>query len=354
MTTGSVTDADIVDGFGSSIDALGSFEDAVDHGRIDRSVLATVAASLASTDWLGVASGDSPLDRPFAALVDFAERAGSRVVPLPFPLLETWTAIRLLECVGPVAKERLERIIGGGLLVSVDVDALCGVVPPGSTRTGVVPHAENVDEVLVVTPGADAAAVRVVGPHGWSPTAGIDPTAPSGSCSRDTADTAPVLGSIATDDAARLATEYLLLQTADIVGAAGRLHSGLLDHLATREQFGRPLNAFQALQHRSADMLVALETSRSLLRYATWVLEAGDPTSVELSYLAKGYAAEECWRLGNEVIQLHGGLGYTWEARVHHGVRRIAYRALTGRSARSCYATAGRMALDRGELLALA
>jgi acyl-CoA dehydrogenase len=93
-------------------------------------------------------------------------------------------------------------------------------------------------------------------------------------------------------------------------------------YLGQREQFGRPLASFQVIKHRLADVLVDLERARSAARYAAAVFDQ-DPASAELpAAVAAAVATEAVIRVAHETVQLHGGIGFTWEHPAHYYVRR--------------------------------
>ena len=93
-------------------------------------------------------------------------------------------------------------------------------------------------------------------------------------------------------------------------------------YLGQREQFGRPLASFQVIKHRLADVLVDLERVRSAARYAAAVFDQ-DPLSAELpAAVAAAVATEAVIRVAHETVQLHGGIGFTWEHPAHYYLRR--------------------------------
>jgi alkylation response protein AidB-like acyl-CoA dehydrogenase len=101
------------------------------------------------------------------------------------------------------------------------------------------------------------------------------------------------------------------------VGAASRCFEITLAYLAERIQFGRPIGSFQALKHRCADMFVALESARSTAQYASWAVDGAPeelPTVAPLAQLVSGQALLQ---IAGEAIQLHGGIGFTWEHDAH-------------------------------------
>jgi alkylation response protein AidB-like acyl-CoA dehydrogenase len=118
---------------------------------------------------------------------------------------------------------------------------------------------------------------------------------------------------------------------AESVGAAQRVLEMTVEHLLVREQFGRPLGSFQALRHRVADLTVAVEAARSSAWYAA---RATDDLGVAAP-LAKAVAADAFVQVAGESIQLHGGIGFTWEHDVHLYFKRAWTTALMHGDSRS-------------------
>jgi alkylation response protein AidB-like acyl-CoA dehydrogenase len=101
------------------------------------------------------------------------------------------------------------------------------------------------------------------------------------------------------------------------VGIAARCLDLTLDHARTREQFGRLIGTFQAIQHRCAEMLLRLESARSAAYYAAWTVD-GDPAELpRAASLAKSYCSEATAFITAETLQIHGGIGFTWEHDAH-------------------------------------
>jgi alkylation response protein AidB-like acyl-CoA dehydrogenase len=103
-----------------------------------------------------------------------------------------------------------------------------------------------------------------------------------------------------------------------------------VDYLKTRVQFGSPLAGFQALQHRAADMFVALEQARSMALLARLALTADDPGERRRTVRAAKIEVDLSARhIAHEAVQLHGGIGMTWEYPVGHYLKRTAVIART-------------------------
>ncbi len=107
------------------------------------------------------------------------------------------------------------------------------------------------------------------------------------------------------------------MAAAELAGLAERALALTVDYLAVREQFGRALATFQALQHRCADMKVDLENVKSLVYYAAWALDEGAEDAALAAAMAKALASETVPRIIADAIQLHGGVGFTWEHDLH-------------------------------------
>jgi alkylation response protein AidB-like acyl-CoA dehydrogenase len=113
-----------------------------------------------------------------------------------------------------------------------------------------------------------------------------------------------------------------VLHAAESVGAADRLFDSTVDYTKKRVQFGRPIGSFQALKHRMADMLVEVEGMRAATYYAALALGDGLDDAAEAVATAGAYVFDTFAHLCGEALQLHGGIGFTWEHDVHLFVRR--------------------------------
>ncbi len=109
----------------------------------------------------------------------------------------------------------------------------------------------------------------------------------------------------------------LVALAAESVGAARRCLELTVAHLLTREQFGRPLGSFQALRHRVADLTVELEGAESTTWWAARAVARRAPDLAVVAPLAKAAAADAFAHIAGEMIQLHGGIGFTWEHVCH-------------------------------------
>ena len=109
---------------------------------------------------------------------------------------------------------------------------------------------------------------------------------------------------------------------AEMVGGMQRLLEITVEYAKTRKQFGRPIGQFQAVQHQCADMLLYTESSRSAAYYAAYAIQEGIPEASLAVSVAKAYASDAYREVGNRAIQVHGGMGFTWENDAHLYYRR--------------------------------
>jgi alkylation response protein AidB-like acyl-CoA dehydrogenase len=111
---------------------------------------------------------------------------------------------------------------------------------------------------------------------------------------------------------------------AEATGAMGVLNTATLDYSKTRKQFGVTLGTFQVLQHRMVDMFIALEEATSLMQHLNLSVVDGDPHLSKLASGAKSKIGEAARFVGEQAIQLHGGMGMSDELNVGHYFKRIA------------------------------
>jgi alkylation response protein AidB-like acyl-CoA dehydrogenase len=109
---------------------------------------------------------------------------------------------------------------------------------------------------------------------------------------------------------------------AESTGIAQRTMEMAVEYAKDRQQFGRPIGAYQAVSHRCAQMLLETENARSAVYGAAWAADA-EPESLPLAAsMAKAYASDAGWRVPDASIQVHGGIGFTWEHDLHFFLKR--------------------------------
>jgi len=128
---------------------------------------------------------------------------------------------------------------------------------------------------------------------------------------------------------------------AECVGGAQKCLDMTLEYAAQRVQFGRPISSFQAIKHRCADMYVMLEAARSAT-YAAALAEEDE--KVEAALIAKAYASDAFFKIAGDALQLHGGIGFTWEYPLHYFFKRArANKAVFGSSSQAYNALADQL-----------
>jgi alkylation response protein AidB-like acyl-CoA dehydrogenase len=263
---------------------------------------------------------------------------GSFTMPGPF-LSNTWGA-ELIAASGneAVAKKVLPGVADGETKVTVALLEESGSWDPqrcalaiaedsGSfTLTGeklFVPDAEVADLILVLGRLGDDLAVIALpqGTDGLMTEAmpAMDATRKLYKVSFDGAgsDTLVARGEQA-ESALRRATWLATVAVCgELVGGMQWVLDATVEYAKTREQFGRVIGSFQAVQHHCADILYYLENARSAAYYAAWAVSVDDPGADLVVSVAKAYCSDAAREIGNLGIQAHGGIGFTWEHDLH-------------------------------------
>jgi alkylation response protein AidB-like acyl-CoA dehydrogenase len=185
-----------------------------------------------------------------------------------------------------------------------DAEAATGFVV--AFRSGDAPEAVSLALVERDAPGVSVETLP-----------GIDATKRIGRIRFDGAPVAPeaILGEpgAAWPIALRALDTGALLVAAEMVGAAEAALALATSYAKQRIQFGQPIGRFQGVKHPLAEMHVDVESWKSLVYYAAWCLDEGHPDAPLAASRAKAYASEAFARIGVDCVQLHGGIGYTWE-----------------------------------------
>jgi alkylation response protein AidB-like acyl-CoA dehydrogenase len=109
---------------------------------------------------------------------------------------------------------------------------------------------------------------------------------------------------------------------AELTGIAQRTMEMAVEYAKERQQFGRPIGSYQAVSHRCAQMLLETEGARSATYYAAWAADASPEELPLAASMAKAYASDAGWRVAGESLQVHGGIGFTWEHDLHLWLKR--------------------------------
>lgn len=130
------------------------------------------------------------------------------------------------------------------------------------------------------------------------------------------------------------------------VGAAQHLLDLSVDYAKNRLQFGRPIGSFQAVKHRLADALVAVEHARSVAYHAIWALTDGSDDPALAVSIAQAMCSAAFTRVANDTVQVHGGIGFTWEHQAHLYFKRAYTDAALLGSAEEHRARVAELVLD--------
>jgi alkylation response protein AidB-like acyl-CoA dehydrogenase len=110
--------------------------------------------------------------------------------------------------------------------------------------------------------------------------------------------------------------------SAELTGVAQRTMEMAVDYAKERKQFDRPVGAYQAVSHRCAQMLMEVESARALTYFAAYAADS-EPDELSLAAsTAKAYASDAGWRVSASSLQVHGGIGFTWEHDLHFFLKR--------------------------------
>ncbi len=118
----------------------------------------------------------------------------------------------------------------------------------------------------------------------------------------------------------------LALQCAETIGSTDRMYEVLLEYVRDRRSFGRPIGSYQAIKHRLVDMLLWLESGKAATVASIKAVQS-EIEATDMARVAKSYLADRCPAILRECLQLHGGIGYTWEHDLHLYLRRVETNA---------------------------
>jgi alkylation response protein AidB-like acyl-CoA dehydrogenase len=272
------------------------------------------------------------------------EEMGRALLPAPYFSSAILAATALLESADEAAcRELLPGIADGSTTatlawveklgawdIAAQIDARATATADGWSLTGhktLVLDGTTASLVLVVaaTPAGPSLFAVVPGAAGMTsqPLKTLDSTRPFGSIEFD-ATPARLIG---TDGAAagvlqrtlRIAAVALAAEQA---GTAERCLEISVEYSKLRIQYGRPIGSFQALKHRFVDLLLEIETAKSAVYFAAAAAAEGDPELPLVASMAKASASEALVHAASELIQFHGGIGFTWEHDAHLYFRR--------------------------------
>jgi len=238
-------------------------------------------------------------------LIILAEELGYALAPLPF--LSNAAAGRVLAEAG--SDEQKERWLPG--IASGETRGTVGIAQNG--EAALVPDADSAEVIVLLND--DSGTVVERGSADVEPVETIDMTR---RFARVRANGGEQLAGDPTPGRDRIAVAL----AAELAGVAQRALEMAVDYARERKQFDRPIGAYQAVSHACAQMLLETESARSASYYAAWTAES-EPESLPLAAsMAKAYASDAGWRVTAAALQVHGGIGFTWEHDLHFFLKR--------------------------------
>ena len=278
-------------------------------------------SAMVEQGWLGiaVAEDDGGLGLGWVEASVLLEEAGRHVAPVP--LLGALLSLVALRST-PWAPALLSGERQGCVAWSARRDAVTAS-PAGtgwtlSGRTDPVAGAATADVAVVLTPDAVwAVDLGATGRPAVEPS--MDGTQALSWLVLDATPAQEVGGA---DEARRLLDHAAVGTSAELLGGAARVLEMAAAYAKDRVQFGQPIGSFQAVKHRCADMVVDVEGMRSVAWYGAWALAAGDPDGSVAASTAKVWCADAAKRVMASGLQVHGGIGFTWEHDLHLFLKR--------------------------------
>ena len=308
---------------------------------------------LAEQGWLGLVYPEA-YDGMGLGLVDLVvlmEEMGRAVVPGPYFSAVLLGGLAILEAGGEAQKkEWLPKIAAGDRRVALAwMEPSAQLGPAGVTLTAVEKgggytlsgtklfvHDAHIADALVVAartrPGAGADGVSLfLLPKG---TRGLEVTLlPTMDQTRKLCEVSLSDVSVGADallgaagagwaPLSRVLDRATVALCAEMCGGAQKVLDMTVEYAKIRQAFGRPIGSYQGVKHRAADMLVDVENSKSITYYAAWALDEGAAEAPLAVSMAKAYVSDAYRRVAAAGIQLHGGIGFTWEHDLHLYVKR--------------------------------
>ncbi len=302
---------------GTAADAPRGFDDAV-------------WSAMGEQGWLAIElpEDESGLGLGMVELAVLCEEVGRRLVAAPFlPTVVALGALSGEEARADAWTRDWREALGRGVAVGC-VAAAPG--PDGLTVTGSAGQVRLRGQTppVAYAPSADVAVVLAAGG-----VYGVDLRSAGRPAPLPAMDRTRELGVLAFDGtparflggaeaAALLVDRAATLASAEMLGAADHVLALTVEYAKDRVQFGKPIGSFQAVKHMLADALVDVEGMRSTAYYAAWCAAAGDPERSLSASMAKAWCSDASRRVMAAGLQVHGGIGFTWEHDMHLYLKR--------------------------------
>jgi alkylation response protein AidB-like acyl-CoA dehydrogenase len=281
----------------------------------------TVWRELCELGWPGIFIGEEHGGQGLGTveLIILMEELGYALAPLPF--LSNAAAGLVLNAAG--SDEQKERWLPG--IASGEARGTVGLLKDDG-EAKLVPDADSAEVILLL--GHDGARVVERGQADVEPVATMDSTR---SFSRVRGGDA---GEALEGDRMPGISRVAAALAAELTGIAQRAMEMAVEYARDRKQFGRPIGSYQAVSHRCAQMLLETEGARSASYYAAWCGDAEPETLPLAAGMAKAYASDAGWNVCTAALQVHGGIGFTWEHDLHFFLKRAKVDATLYGSAR--------------------
>jgi alkylation response protein AidB-like acyl-CoA dehydrogenase len=283
-------------------------------------------SQIAELGWPGlvVSEEDGGHGLGMVELTIVQEELGYALAPSPF-LSNVSAALLLAGASDAVRSEWLKPLAAGekrGTVAAVNGDP--GLTADGSKLSGTkvaVADAASADFIVVAAPG-DEHFVAATDADGLTIEAAesLDPTRKLYTVRFEGVDGTPLGADAAAIERAQHAIAVAI--AAESVGVAQRTLEMAVEYAKERKQFGRPIGAYQAVSHMCAQMLLETDGARGLTLYAAWALDHEPETAPLAASMAKAYASDAGWRVCTSALQVHGGIGFTWEHDLHFFLKR--------------------------------
>jgi alkylation response protein AidB-like acyl-CoA dehydrogenase len=271
--------------------------------------------------WAGIFIGEEHGGQGLGTveLIILMEELGYALAPLPF--LSNAAAGLVLQAAG--SDEQKQRWLPG--IASGEQRGTVGILKEDG-EAKLVPDADSAAVILLL--GHDGAHLVEPGQAEIEPVQTMDATR---RFSRVRADGA---GEPLEGDRIPGISRAAAALAAELTGIAQRALEMSVDYARERKQFGRPIGSYQAVSHRCAQMMLETEGARSASYYAAWAADAEPDTLQVAACMAKAYASDAGWRVCTSALQVHGGIGFTWEHDLHFFLKRAKVDAVLYGSAR--------------------
>jgi alkylation response protein AidB-like acyl-CoA dehydrogenase len=287
--------------------------------------------AMAEQGWLAIElpEDEGGLGLGLVEVAVLCEELGRRLVAAPFlPSVVALGALSDHDARATAATKEWREALSAGSAIGCTVFAPPGRIavaessPEGEVRlrgeAPPAPYAPSADvAVLVCDDGTYAIDLRATGHP--EPLAVMDRTRELGTLRFDGT---PALRLGGADAATRALDRAATLVSAEMLGAADHVLTMSVEYAKDRVQFGKPIGSFQAVKHMLADALVDVEGMRSTVYYAAWCAAADDPERSLAASMAKAWCCDASRRVMGTGLQVHGGIGFTWEHDMHLYVKR--------------------------------